>query len=40
MPTISAEPAIARLAIDLDALVHNYAVLRQQAGAAEVAPVV
>jgi alanine racemase len=35
-----AEPAAARLAIDLDALAHNYAVLKDEAGGAEVAPVV
>lgn len=34
------EPARARLTIDLDALAHNYAVLRDAAGGAEVAPVV
>jgi alanine racemase len=32
--------AAARLTIDLDALAHNFAVLRRQAGSAEVAPVV
>jgi alanine racemase len=35
-----AEPTQARLSIDLDALAHNYAVLRARSGAAEVAPVV
>jgi alanine racemase len=35
-----AEPAAARLAIDLDALAHNYAVLKEEAAGAEVAPVV
>lgn len=34
-----AEPAAARLTIDLDALAHNYAVLRREAAGAEVAPV-
>lgn len=34
------EPAQARLTIDLDALAHNYAVLKHEAGGAEVAPVV
>ncbi|HEX5264684.1 MAG TPA: alanine racemase [Phenylobacterium sp.] len=34
-----AEPAVARLTIDLDALAHNYAVLRTEAAGAEVAPV-
>ncbi|HEY2355912.1 MAG TPA: alanine racemase [Phenylobacterium sp.] len=34
-----AEPAVARLTIDLDALAHNYAVLRSEAAGAEVAPV-
>lgn len=34
-----AEPAAARLTIDLDALAHNYAVLRGEAAGAEVAPV-
>jgi alanine racemase len=34
-----AEPAAARLTIDLDALAHNHAVLRAQAAGAEVAPV-
>ena len=34
-----AEPAGARLTIDLDALAHNYAALRAQASGAEVAPV-
>lgn len=33
-------PANSRLTVDLDALAHNYAVLRQQAAGAEVAPVV
>src|SRR4051812_20205291 len=35
-----AEPATARLVIDLDALAHNYAVLKNEAAGAEVAPVV
>lgn len=35
-----AEPAQARLTIDLDALAHNLAVVRRDAGEAEVAPVV
>jgi alanine racemase len=35
-----AEPAAARLTVDLDALARNHAVLRAQAGGAEVAPVV
>jgi alanine racemase len=35
-----AEPAAARLAIDLDALAHNHAVLKAEAAGAEVAPVV
>lgn len=35
-----AEPAAARLAIDLDGLAHNYAVLKAEAAGAEVAPVV
>jgi alanine racemase len=35
-----AESARARLTIDLDALAHNYAVLRREASGAEVAPVV
>src|SRR6478609_9217940 len=34
-----AEPAATRLTIDLGALSHNYAVLRQEAAPAEVAPV-
>ncbi|HVI32964.1 alanine racemase [Phenylobacterium sp.] len=34
------EPAQARLTIDLDALAHNHAVLKREAGGAEVAPVV
>jgi alanine racemase len=34
-----AEPQAARLTIDLDALAHNYAVLRSEAAGAEVAPV-
>jgi alanine racemase len=34
-----AEPAVARLTIDLDALAHNYAVLCKQAAGAQVAPV-
>ena len=34
-----AEPAAARLTIDLDALAYNYAVLRREAAGAEVAPV-
>lgn len=34
------EPARARLTIDLDALAHNHAVLKAEAGGAEVAPVV
>lgn len=34
-----AEPAVAQLTIDLDALAHNYAVLRAEAAGAEVAPV-
>lgn len=34
-----AEPAAARLTVDLDALAHNHAVLSRAAGAAEVAPV-
>lgn len=33
-------PANSRLTVDLDALAHNFAVLRQQAAGAEVAPVV
>src|SRR6185295_2636105 len=33
-------PDRARLTIDLDALAHNHAVLRREAGGAEVAPVV
>jgi alanine racemase len=35
-----AEPANARLTIDLDALAHNYALLSREAAGAEVAPVV
>lgn len=35
-----AQPPIARLTIDLDALAHNHAVLGREAGGAEVAPVV
>jgi len=35
-----AEPAVARLTVDLDALAHNHAVLRREAAGAEVAPVV
>ena len=35
-----AEPARARLVIDLDALAHNFHVLKAEAGGAEVAPVV
>src|SRR4051794_319797 len=35
-----AEPAAARLSIDLDALAHNFHVLAAQAGGAEIAPVV
>lgn len=33
------EPAQARLTVDLDALAHNHALLRREAGGAEVAPV-
>ena len=35
-----ADPAVARLTVDLDALAHNHAVLRREAVGAEVAPVV
>lgn len=35
-----AEPALARLTVDLDALAHNFQVLKDAAGGAEVAPVV
>lgn len=35
-----AEPAVARLTVDLDALAHNFHVLAAEAGGAEVAPVV
>ncbi|MDB5475978.1 MAG: alr [Phenylobacterium sp.] len=35
-----AEPAVARLTIDLDALAHNFHVLKGEAGGAELAPVV
>lgn len=39
MTGIGAEPAAARLTLDLDALAHNYAALRGEAAGAEVAPV-
>src|SRR3954469_9399183 len=35
-----AEPAAARLGIDLGALAHNFHVLKREAGGAEIAPVV
>jgi alanine racemase len=35
-----AEPAVARLTVDLDALAHNHSVLRREAAGAEIAPVV